>query len=82
MKFNLVFFGMHFVHTKDLLAMPNIVEYLSSADDSGNTPLHMAASSNYVGAVNLLLTKGASCNLKNDMGRTPLHLAAAMGCDA
>jgi len=48
----------------------------------GTTPLHIAASSNYVEAVNLLLTKGISCNLKNNVGRTPLHLAAGMGCDA
>lgn len=62
--------------------MPKVVEYLSSTDDSGNTPLHIAASSNYVEAVNLLLRKGISCNLKNNVGRTPLHLAAGMGCDA
>lgn len=71
-----------FLHTKDLLSMPKVVEYLSITDDYGNTPLHIAAASNYVGAVTLLLTKGVNCNAKNNMGSTPLHLAAAMGCDA
>ena len=67
---------------QDLLAMPKVVENLSSTDHSGNTPLHIAAECNYVGAVSLLLTKGTDCNPKNKMGRTPLHLAAARGSDA
>ena len=61
--------------------MPNVAEYLSCTDETGNTPLHIAALSNYVDAVDLLLTKDADCNLKNSLGRTPLHLAAEKGYD-
>jgi len=59
--------------------MSKAVEYLSCTDNSGNTPLHIAAEHNCVGAVSLLLTKGANCNSTNHMGRTPLHLASASG---
>ena len=65
---------------KILLTMPKAVEYLSCTDNLGNTPLHLAAKHNCVGAVSLLLTKGADCTLPNDSGRTALHLAAASGC--
>lgn len=65
--------------TKVLLAMPNVAEYLSCTDNSGNTPLHIAVESNYEDAVNLLLTKNVDCNVANCLGRTPLHLAAAKG---
>ena len=60
--------------------MPKTAECLSCTDKLGNTPLHIAAEKNYVGAVSLLLTKGADCNHKNNLGRTPLHLASASGC--
>lgn len=43
------------------------------------TPLHLAVSNNNKSDVELLLSKGANVNVKNDVGWTPLHSAAAQG---
>jgi hypothetical protein len=43
------------------------------------TPLHLAASNDSKSEVELLLSKGANVNVKNDIGWTPLHSAVAQG---
>ena len=50
---------------------------LTNAD--GDTPLHLAARSNYYGAAKILMEAGADPLLKNLRGETPLRLAAL--CD-
>ena len=45
--------------------------------DSGETPLHLAASSGVLGAVAAVLEHGGDPNARNDDGRTPLMLACA-----
>jgi len=47
--------------------------------DDGTTPLHLAASSEHVEVVKILISKGANVNEKNDIGATPLHSAAFKG---
>lgn len=42
-------------------------------------PLHSAASSGNVEIVELLLSRGAVVNLKNNGGRTTLHYASSKG---
>ena len=61
--------------------MPKAVEYISCTDEYGNTPLHIAAKRNCDGAVRVLLTMGADCNIKNREEKTSLHLASACGCN-
>ena len=75
------FLFLSFVSTKVFLAMPKVTDHLSCTDNAGNTPLHIAAESNFVDAVDLLVAKDADCDHKNNLGRTPLHLAAAKGYD-
>jgi ankyrin repeat protein len=49
---------------------------INERNDSGNTALHAAASWNKeTDIVKLLISRGASTNIKNDRGRTPLHEA-------
>jgi hypothetical protein len=50
-----------------------------TADAWGQTPLHWAAASGSVTAVDLLVRAGASPNAANLAGMTPLHWAAAWG---
>jgi len=45
-------------------------------DESGNTPLHWAASGGHLEACELLIKKGAIVNEVNNYGETPLHRAA------
>lgn len=49
---------------------------LERPDSLGNHPLHVAAYSGQVEAVELLLKLGANINARGDMRRTPLHYAA------
>ncbi|MCB1925519.1 MAG: ankyrin repeat domain-containing protein [Gammaproteobacteria bacterium] len=44
-----------------------------------HTPLHQAASGNYIDRVGLLLDRGAVIDARDDSGRTPLGLAVAAG---
>ena len=48
-------------------------------DNSGNTPLHLAARDGYQKAVCQLLAVTAELDITNHDGQTPLHLAAAGG---
>lgn len=53
---------------------------LNAADESGRTPLHVAASYNAVAVTELLLAAGASVDVRDDEGERPLHVASAGGC--
>ncbi|KAL8726481.1 MAG: hypothetical protein Q9166_006676 [cf. Caloplaca sp. 2 TL-2023] len=52
---------------------------LNESDYSGNTPLHIAATSPSLEILEMLLLNGASVHLRNKAGRTPLFLAAHAG---
>ncbi len=53
---------------------------LNATDDSGATPLHLAALNCRTNVLALLLEKGAKVNVKEKRGATPLHFAAQRGC--
>jgi ankyrin repeat protein len=53
---------------------------LELPDDSGFTPLHLAASFCQTNVMGLLLDKGAKPDTKSKDGATPLQLAAQQGC--
>jgi ankyrin repeat protein len=55
---------------------------VESKDNSGNTPLSMAARYKHEAVVKLLLEKGADVESKDDNGNTPLSLAAEKGHEA
>ncbi|KAL9598291.1 MAG: hypothetical protein Q9219_004592 [cf. Caloplaca sp. 3 TL-2023] len=57
----------------------NLQWLLSEADYSGNTPLHVAATSPSIELLEMMLSKGASVHVRNKAGRTPLFLAANAG---
>ncbi|KAI9933221.1 hypothetical protein ASPWEDRAFT_598688 [Aspergillus wentii DTO 134E9] len=48
-------------------------------DYSGNTPIHLAASSPSIAILRFLLLQGGSVHIRNRAGRTPLFLAANAG---
>lgn len=48
---------------------------VNTADNSGNTPLIMAAKAQNLPLVDLLLSQGANINVKNNIGYTALHYA-------
>ncbi|KAJ5919956.1 hypothetical protein N7454_009791 [Penicillium verhagenii] len=52
---------------------------LNDADYSGNTPIHLAATSPAISILHFLLSQGGSVHLRNRNGRTPLFLAANTG---
>ncbi len=54
---------------------------VADRDEEGNTPLHIAAHSNQVGVVSLLLASGADPNAVNDEGQTALFVACCRGVD-
>ncbi|CAF0906949.1 unnamed protein product [Adineta steineri] len=51
---------------------------LNTLDQSGWSPLHLAAGHNYVEIINYLLSKGADVNIKDSNGNTPLAWAKEM----
>jgi ankyrin repeat protein len=54
-------------------------DLVSSKDDYGSTPLHLAAYEGHKDVAELLLAKGAEVNATDIDGSTPLHLAAYEG---
>lgn len=52
---------------------------ISSRDDQGLTPLHLAIRKGNDDTVEVLINAGAYINAKNMQGDTPLHLAASEG---
>ncbi|CAH9101014.1 unnamed protein product [Cuscuta europaea] len=64
---------------KILSAADSSVSGINCGDEEGWVPLHSAASSGNIDIVEILLSRGANVNLKNDGGRTALHYAASKG---
>lgn len=54
---------------------------LNLREDSGRTPLHLAAAHGCVSVVKLLTEKGAWLEARGMGGETPLHVAAQEGSD-
>ncbi|BBB15883.1 ankyrin repeat domain protein [Candidatus Rickettsiella viridis] len=52
---------------------------LSSQDNLGNTPLHMAARSGHKEMAQWLIKRGAKLSSQDNLGNTPLHMAARNG---
>ncbi|KAL2811240.1 asparaginase-domain-containing protein [Aspergillus granulosus] len=52
---------------------------LNDADYSGNTPVHLAATSPSISILEFVLLQGGSVHIRNRNGRTPLFLAANAG---
>ncbi|GLT27956.1 hypothetical protein SLA2020_029190 [Shorea laevis] len=80
--------GRSLFHVAVSSARPEVVKLLSevadesvvnSADEEGWAPIHSAASIGNVEIMEILLSKGADINLKNNGGRTALHYAASKG---
>ena len=53
---------------------------VSSEDNDGMTPLHIACQNGHTRIAELLLDRGADINHKNTEGSTPLNLAIKAGC--
>jgi ankyrin repeat protein len=62
---------------KDLAEDPTALDL---PNDTGRTPLHIAASNCRTDEVRLLLERGAAVNGRSKDAATPLHLAAQEGC--
>ena len=74
--------GLHFAAERDhsgiinyLLKSENLYIDVNSQDNTGNTPLHIAAWQGNFAITKLLLNKGADINKTNSFGNTPLHEA-------
>jgi hypothetical protein len=52
---------------------------VSGVNDSGQTPLHLAAAIGNTQACRLLLSAGAFPDIADELSNTPLHLAVAIG---
>ncbi|MBA0566753.1 hypothetical protein Golob_011539 [Gossypium lobatum] len=52
---------------------------VNGIDEEGWAPIHSAASIGNLEIMEILLSKGANVNVKNDGGRTALHYAASKG---
>ncbi|KAK8552862.1 hypothetical protein V6N12_041436 [Hibiscus sabdariffa] len=80
--------GRSLLHVAVSSARPEVVKVLSasvdesvvnSTDEEGWGPIHSAASIGNLEIMEILLSKGANVNVKNDGGRTALHYAASKG---
>ena len=52
---------------------------VNQKDNSGDSPIHYAASGKNIDIIKLLLNKNANINEKNNKGYSPLHIATMMG---
>ena len=52
---------------------------VNAKDNSGYTPLHIAAFERHTEIAELLIAKGADVNAKDEYDNTPLHTSADMG---
>lgn len=52
---------------------------LEMKNEEGNTPLHWAALNGFLDAVKLLVTSGASCDIKNNANKEPGYYAELKG---
>jgi len=52
---------------------------INDEDESGNTPLHLAALHGHFKIINMLIDHGASVDPRNILQWTPLDCAAAKG---
>ncbi|KAK5689918.1 hypothetical protein LTS12_028841 [Elasticomyces elasticus] len=64
--------------TRETLALSS-PGLLNDVDYSGNSPMHIAATSPNLDVLRILLLQGASVHLRNRANRTPLFLAANAG---
>ena len=55
------------------------IEFVNSASDEKDTPLHVAAQAGYIETVKTLVSVGANVNIRTDTKATALHLAAISG---
>ena len=55
------------------------VKLSETTDESGNTPLHVAARDGNQGAVRVFLKLKVQANILNNYRKTPIHLAAEHG---
>eukprot|EP00170_Pyropia_yezoensis_P006939 contig_28318_g6961 len=60
-----------------LFTKPQLIPYLSATDETGNTPLHLAASAVDAPAVHSLVALGADVDKRNEDKETPFHAAVA-----
>ena len=57
----------------------NLRAEVNAKDDSGYTPLHLAARWNYLAVAQLLISSGADLEAKDNNGDTPLDLVTWNG---
>lgn len=60
-----------------LFAKPQLRRYVNTADETRNTPLHIAASSMRATSVKALVSLGGDVHARNEDNDTPFHVAVA-----
>ena len=65
--------------TKVMALLKDNPQLISSRDESGNTPLHLAVKQKQFETVSYLLGKGADVNGVNRNQQTPLHVSSYLG---
>ncbi len=71
------------IKEQNVTSVSNLLESefinLNYVDETGNTPLHIAASNGNIDITRLLVKHGASHNIQNRHGFFPIHLASFYG---
>lgn len=67
-----------FIDSEDPVEVPlgGMRELLDSRNNDGQTPLHLACQEGHLDVVRILISYGASLQLRDNEGRTPLDSAA------